>query len=54
MGNPSDPATKQDIKDAISELKVFVVERENGWLKWVLGIQITYFIITITVAHFWR
>jgi hypothetical protein len=45
-----EPATRQDIKDAISELKLFVVDRENSWIKWILGIQITYFVITITVA----
>jgi hypothetical protein len=44
------PATKQDIEDAIDELKLYVVERESAWIKWVLGIQITYFVITITVA----
>jgi hypothetical protein len=49
-GSDVEPATRQDIKDAIGELKLFVVERENAWLKWVLGIQITYFVITITVA----
>ena len=43
-------ATRQDIKDAINDLKLFVGDRENTWIKWVLGIQITYFVITITVA----
>ena len=41
-----DPVTKQDI----TELKQWIVERENAWIKWVLGIQITYFVVTITVA----
>ena len=49
-----EPATKQDveraIKDAVNDLKLYVVDRENSWIKWVLGIQITYFVITITVA----
>jgi hypothetical protein len=45
-----EPATREDIKNAISDLKLFVVDRENAWIKWVLGIQITYFVITITVA----
>jgi hypothetical protein len=47
-----EPATKQDIRDAINELKLYVVERESAWIKWVIGIQITYFVITVTVAHF--
>lgn len=45
-----DPVTKQDLKAALDELKVYIVERENSWIKWVLGIQITYFVVTITVA----
>ena len=45
-----EPATKQDVKAAIDELKLYLVDRENAWIKWVLGIQITYFVITITVA----
>ena len=45
-----DPVTKQDLKAALDELKVYIVERENSWIKWVLGIQITYFVVTITVT----
>lgn len=52
----SDPATKEDVERAISgaiaELKVYVVERENGWLKWVVGFQLTYFAITIGAMFF--
>ena len=51
-----DPATKQDveraIKEAVSDLKLYVVERENGWLKWVVGFQLTYFAITLGVVYF--
>ena len=51
-----DPATKQDveraIKEAISDLKLYVVERESSWLKWVVGIQISYFAITLGVVYF--
>jgi hypothetical protein len=50
LGLAVEPATKQDIKDAIDELKLYLVDRESAWIKWVLGIQITYFVITITVA----
>jgi hypothetical protein len=45
-----EPATKQDLKDAINELKIYIVERESSWLKWVVGFQLTYFVVTITVA----
>ena len=45
----SDPvATKQDILD----LKIYIVERESGWLKWVVGFQLTYFAITIAAMFF--
>ena len=52
----SDPATKEDVErainDAISELKLYVVEHENSWLKWVVGFQLTYFAITIASMFF--
>ena len=46
------PATKQDIESAISELKLYIVDREIGWLKWVVGFQLTYFAITIAAMFF--
>ena len=45
-----DPATKQDLVNAINELKLYVVEREIAWLKWIVGIQISYLVITVSVA----
>ena len=48
----SDPATKQDIDSAIQELKLYIVDREIGWLKWVVGFQLTYFAITIASMFF--
>jgi hypothetical protein len=47
-----EPATKHDIDSAISELKLYVVERESEWLKWVVGFQLTYFAITIAAMFF--
>jgi hypothetical protein len=46
------PATKQDLDAAIAELKIYVVERENSWLRWLVGIQLTYFAITIGAMFF--
>jgi hypothetical protein len=43
-----EPATKGDI----TELKIYIVERESGWLKWVVGFQLTYFAITIAAMFF--
>jgi hypothetical protein len=48
----SDPMTKQDGLDLESRLKLFIVERENAWVKWIVGIQITYFAITLAAVWF--
>jgi|HubBroStandDraft_3_1064219.scaffolds.fasta_scaffold1009945_2 hypothetical protein len=54
-----DPATKQDLEAVerrletkIDQLKVWIVERENAWIKWVMGIQVTYFVITLGAMYF--
>ena len=44
----SEPATKQDI----TELKVYIERNENSWLRWLVGIQLTYFAITIAAMFF--
>jgi hypothetical protein len=41
-------ATKDDIKD----LKTFILEREIVALRWVLGVQITYFFGTLAAVWF--
>ena len=48
----NEAATKQDLKDAISELKIYIVERENNWLKWIVGFQLSYFAVVIGVVYF--
>jgi hypothetical protein len=48
----SDPATKADLDSAIAELKLYIIDREIGWLKWVVGFQLTYFAITIASMFF--
>jgi hypothetical protein len=48
----SDPLTKQDLDSAIAELRIFILDREIGWLKWVVGFQLTYFAITIASMFF--
>lgn len=52
MRDKMDPATKQDVERAINELKLYIVEREINWLKWVVGFQLTYFAITIAAMFF--
>lgn len=48
----SDPATKADLDAAIAELKIYVERNENSWLRWLVGIQLTYFAITIGAMFF--
>jgi hypothetical protein len=48
----NESATKQDLKDAIADLKLTIVERENSWLKWLVGFQLTYFAVTIAAMFF--
>ena len=44
----TDPATKQDIQD----LKIYIWERESAAIKWVMGIQLTYFALVLGVVYF--
>jgi hypothetical protein len=49
MQNDTDkPATKGDLL----ELKHFILEREIVAMRWVLGIQITYFFGTLAAVWF--
>lgn len=45
-----EPATKQDVKDAISELREFIREREVQSIRWFVGTQITYFAMTLVAV----
>jgi len=46
------PATKRDLRDAIGELKIYVVQRELAALRWIVGIQVAYFAITLSAVWF--
>ena len=51
----SDPATKQDVERAIKEasaISSFTWLSAKAWLKWIVGIQISYFAITLGVVYF--
>lgn len=48
----SEPATKSDIQELKQELKNFILEREIVAMRWVLGIQITYFFGTLAAVWF--
>ena len=48
----SEPITKTDLKDLERDLKAFILEREIVALRWVLGVQITYFFGTLAAVWF--
>ena len=52
----TEPATKQDLDRAISELRDFIRDREVQSIRWFVGtfvgIQITYFAITLAAVWF--
>lgn len=41
-----EPATKQDI----SELKQWILERELTAVRWFVGVQLTYFTLTLGIT----
>ena len=53
MSNTQDlPATKGDLAILERDLKQFITERELGWMRWALAIQITYFFGTLAAVWF--
>jgi uncharacterized membrane protein YozB (DUF420 family) len=46
-----DPLTKQDLQEAINDLKQFISERKNTWVKWMIGMQISYSIAIGVVIY---
>ena len=54
-----DPATKQDVEDAerrlekrIDELKAWMLDREVASIRWFVGTQLAYVVITLTAMYF--
>jgi hypothetical protein len=45
-------ATKADLENTVKDLKAFILEREIVAMRWVLGIQITYFFGTLAAVWF--
>lgn len=53
MSNDFDqPATKGDLHNLERDLKQFILEREIISMRWMIGIQITYFGITLAAVWF--
>jgi hypothetical protein len=52
----NEAATKQDLKDAIAELRQWMLEREVTTIRWAVGlffaIQLSYFALTLGVVYF--
>lgn len=42
----------QDLRNAINELKQFILEREVVAIRWIIGVQITYFFGTLAAVWF--
>jgi hypothetical protein len=51
----SDPATKADLDAAIADLKISVRRNRDLWRRWLIGwligLQLTYFVIMLFVAE---
>lgn len=47
-----DPATKQDLLDVRNELKQWMLEREVASIRWFVGTQVAYFVITLGAMYF--
>ena len=52
MSNENSPATKGDLDMLQRDLKQFITERELGWMRWAIAIQITYFFGTLAAVWF--
>jgi hypothetical protein len=48
----SEPATKTDLDLAIRDLQQFILEREVPAIRWIIGLQITYFFGTLAAVWF--
>jgi hypothetical protein len=50
--NMSEPATKDDLKDLLKDLWLWMLEREVKMIRWMVGTQIAYFAITLSAVYF--
>jgi hypothetical protein len=46
------PATKADLANLQKDFKAFILEREVVSMRWMIGIQITYFFGTLAAVWF--
>jgi hypothetical protein len=48
----NEPATKDDVKEAVRDLRLFILDREVKSIRWMVGTQIAYFAITLSAVYF--
>jgi hypothetical protein len=48
----NDLVTKADLREAIAELRQWMLERDVKSIRWMVGTQIAYFAITLSAVYF--
>jgi hypothetical protein len=48
----NDLVTKADLREAIAELRQWMLERDIKSIRWLVGTQIAYFAITLSAVYF--
>jgi hypothetical protein len=48
----SDPATKDDLKNLERDMKQWMLEREVASIRWFVGTQLAYVVITLGAMYF--
>jgi hypothetical protein len=48
----NDLVTKADLREAIAELRQWMLERDIKSIRWMVGTQIAYFAITLSAVYF--
>ena len=52
MNDAEQPATKSDLANLERDLKQFILEREVTSIRWFVGLQMTYFAVTLGAMWF--
>jgi hypothetical protein len=47
MSKDDAPATRADVREAITDLKVYLAERETKAMRWFVTIQVAYYFGTL-------
>jgi hypothetical protein len=52
MSTKNQPATKHDLDELRRDLREFILEREVASIRWFVGTQIAYVVITLGAVYF--